>query len=84
MARPAGSKNVREVATAEPSRCPACDSTQSKKLGRKQFQEFAGVTADGRPYDAICRQRVQCTHCDQVRIDRSLVYTGDPLPNEDE
>jgi DNA-directed RNA polymerase subunit RPC12/RpoP len=81
MSRPKGAKNVREQSDAVASRCPRCSSTDSIKLGRKQYQPFAGLDANGQPFDAICRQRVQCTHCGQTRIDRTLTFQGrDPDP----
>lgn len=82
MARPTGSKTTRTTATTEPSRCPACHSTASRKLGRRTLQRWEGTDSTGKPFDHIQRQRVQCTNCDQVRIDRSLIYAGDTLPDD--
>lgn len=84
MSRPKGSKNVRDTATAIASRCPRCHSTDATKLGPRQIQPFAGLDVNGQPFDSICRQRVQCRNCGQIRIDRTLCFDGDPPQTADD
>jgi len=77
--RPKGSPNVKAIAEAVPSRCAVCNSTEATKLGDRNIQEFEGIDSDGKPFNQIVRQRVQCDSCGQVRIDnsREFVPAGD-------
>jgi hypothetical protein len=81
MSRPKGSKNTQDTATTIPSRCNHCQSTDATKIGHRLLQPFNGTDSNGQPFTAICRQRVQCANCGQMRIDRSLIFPGQPLEN---
>jgi hypothetical protein len=83
MARPKGSPNVKVTTPAEPSRCHACGSTKRRKLGNRMLQEYGGLTEDGEPFTHIVRQRVQCEHCEQVRIERTLENYPDGVEPEE-
>lgn len=47
------------------------------------YQEYSGETAEGEPFTHIVRQRVQCGHCGQIRIDRILENYPDAPPEEE-
>jgi len=75
--RPQHAKNIDRIADVEPSRCPACGSTnRGPYVGTCLVQDYEGHTADGRPYNRIVRRRCHCADCGQLRIDRS--YEFDP------
>lgn len=79
--RPKGAANhAREHATAEPSRCPKCGSTNRGPYTQKQVQEWGGVhPITGQPVTHIIRRWTSCTDCGQHRIDRS--YENKPRKN---
>lgn len=71
--RPAGSKTQqRPHATAEPSRCPKCDSTKRKAYkGSPRVLEQGGML-DGKPYTHVVWRRTACADCGQARVDKSF------------
>ncbi len=69
--RPKGAANKNyEHATAEPTRCKKCGSTERSPYFGVYTQAFAGVR-DGQPYTHIVRRKTFCRNpdCGQLRID---------------
>jgi hypothetical protein len=56
---------------AEPSRCPACQSTRRGRYYRKNEINHPGVDQRGRPYTVIYLRYCICGDCGTPRVDRS-------------
>lgn len=63
-------KKSPEVADAEMTRCPRCDSTRRAPYrGTRLVQRYTG-TRNGLQFTAIIRRRTACLDCGQARVDR--------------
>jgi hypothetical protein len=71
--RPAGSTDIREVATAEPSRCSKCQSTERTPYTNKTEKAIAGLH-EGKPYTHVVWRSTTCAGCSQARRDRSYEH----------
>lgn len=83
--RPAGSRNRQYVhATAQPSRCPTCGSTEREAYFRTMETEYHGIDPAGQPYTHILRRWTHCAACGQARIDRSYELRVEDDATDDE
>ena len=69
-----GQKRSRPLTvTAEPTRCPVCESTRRGRYTKITWQDYGGIAPDGHPFTTIARRWTKCVECGQSRIDREYV-----------
>ena len=70
--RPKGAKTQsRPVSDGQPTRCPACGSTERTPYSQTKKQPHGGVDAAGKPYTHVVRRWTACAACGQARVDRT-------------
>jgi hypothetical protein len=62
------------IQVVEPSRCPACGSTERNGYHHTRTLDYCGTTPDGRNYSRVVWRNVTCKNCGKARIDKS--YEG--------
>lgn len=73
--RPRGAKNVTTIVDVQPSRCPACGTTEKSYTGSRTVQDFVGNHA-GATFTRVIRRRCICANaaCSQVWIERTYEF----------
>jgi len=62
------------IATAVPTRCPRCGSTNRDPYHNTRRLDTTGTLPCGSVYSAVIWRRTRCHDCGQTRIDKTWIF----------